>query len=52
LHELISGPFHHGLSVVLAVATALAAIAALASLLRGRRAGSPQQISAGPGHET
>jgi MFS family permease len=50
--ELISGPFHQGLSVVLAVATALAAIAALASLLRGRRAGSPQQISAGPGHET
>jgi MFS family permease len=35
--ELISGPFHQGLSVVLAVATALAAIAALASLLRGRR---------------
>ena len=33
--ELISGPFHHGLVVVFAVATALAALAAVASLLRG-----------------
>jgi MFS family permease len=35
--QLISGPFHHGLTVVFAVAAALAAIAALASLLRGGR---------------
>jgi hypothetical protein len=34
---LISQPFHHGLVVVLSVATGLAAIAALASLLRGGR---------------
>jgi hypothetical protein len=34
--ELISGPFHQGLSVVLLVATALAMLAALASMLRGR----------------
>jgi MFS family permease len=58
--EQLAGPFHQGLSVVLVVATALAAIAALASLLRGRhdpdtaapaagpseRSASPQQISA------
>jgi MFS family permease len=34
---LISGPFHHGLMIVFAVAAGLAAIAALASLLRGGR---------------
>ena len=35
--ELISGPFHQGLAVVLVVATALSAmLAAIASLLRGR----------------
>jgi MFS family permease len=36
--ELISGPFHHGLVVVFATATGLAAVAAVASLLRGGRA--------------
>jgi MFS family permease len=35
--ELISEPFHHGLIVVFSVATGLAAIAAIASLLRGGR---------------
>jgi MFS family permease len=35
--ELISGPFHQGLMVVFAVATGLALIAGLASLLRGGR---------------
>ncbi|HXZ65749.1 MAG TPA: MFS transporter [Streptosporangiaceae bacterium] len=35
--ELISGPFHHGLIVVFSVATGLAAIAAVASALRGGR---------------
>jgi hypothetical protein len=57
--ELLSGPFHQGLSVVLVVATALSALAALASLLRGShdadaaapagsgdRAASAQRISA------
>ena len=34
---LIAGPFHHGLGVVFAVAASLAALAALASLLRGSR---------------
>ena len=34
---LISGPFHHGLMVVFAVAAGLAAVAACASLLRGGR---------------
>jgi MFS family permease len=38
--HLIAGPFHHGLTVVLIVATALAGVAALASLLRGVRPGS------------
>jgi MFS family permease len=35
--ELISVPFHHGLSVVFVVSAALAAVAAVASLLRGGR---------------
>ncbi len=35
--DLISGPFHQGLVVVFAVAAALAALAGLASLLRGGR---------------
>jgi hypothetical protein len=39
--ELISGPFHQGLSVVFAVAIALAVLAALASLLRGGRKARP-----------
>jgi hypothetical protein len=34
---LISGPFHQGLIVVFSVAAALAAVAAVASLLRGGR---------------
>jgi hypothetical protein len=35
--HLISEPFHHGLLVVFAVSTALSALAAVASLLRGGR---------------
>ncbi|MFZ0122258.1 MAG: MFS transporter [Pseudonocardiaceae bacterium] len=35
--ELISGPFHHGLVVVFTAAAVMAAVAALASLLRGTR---------------
>jgi MFS family permease len=34
--ELVSGPFHHGLVTVFSVATAMALVAALASVLRGR----------------
>jgi MFS family permease len=35
--HLIAGPFHHGLVIVFGVATALAVLGALASLLRGGR---------------
>ncbi len=35
--ELVSGPFHHGLATVFGAATAMALIAAIASLSRGRR---------------
>ncbi|HTX82126.1 MAG TPA: hypothetical protein VME44_08110, partial [Streptosporangiaceae bacterium] len=35
--QLIAQPFHHGLVVVLSVSAALAAVAAIASLLRGGR---------------
>jgi MFS family permease len=38
---LISGPFHHGLDVVLIVAAGLSAVAAFASLLRGGRYTDP-----------
>ena len=37
--NLLSGPFHHGLIVVFAVAAALGLVAALASLLRGKNTG-------------
>jgi MFS family permease len=49
--DLISGPFHHGLSVVFAAGAVLAALAALASLLRGGRyiytAGTDEPSEAG-----
>jgi MFS family permease len=35
--QLISGPFHHGLVIVFTMATAMSVIAAVFSLLRGRR---------------
>jgi hypothetical protein len=35
--NLISGPFHHGLVVVFAVASVLSVVAAAASLMRGER---------------
>jgi len=44
--DLISGPFHHGLVIVFAVAAGLAALAGLASLMRGGRyadAGTPAE---------
>ena len=43
--SLISGPFHQGLVVVLAVATALSAVAAFASLLRGGRYVPPESAA-------
>jgi hypothetical protein len=36
--QLVSGPFHQGLLTVFGAAAAMAAVAALASLLRGRNA--------------
>ncbi|GAA3101868.1 hypothetical protein GCM10017687_11280 [Streptomyces echinatus] len=33
---LVSGPFHHGLSIVFGVAAGMALVSALASALRGR----------------
>ena len=38
---LISGPFHHGLAIVMIVAACLSVLAALASLLRGGRQTDP-----------
>jgi MFS family permease len=47
--SLISGPFHHGLAVVFAVAAILAALSAVASLLRGGRYIDPGSLApAGP----
>jgi MFS family permease len=45
--QLISAPFHHGLTIVFAVAAALAALAGAASLLRGGRY-QPPNDPAGP----
>jgi MFS family permease len=45
--QLISAPFHHGLTIVFAVAAALAALAGAASLLRGGRY-QPPTDPAGP----
>jgi hypothetical protein len=42
---LISGPFHHGLTVVLLMATALSILAGLASLLRGGRYADPSTVT-------
>jgi MFS family permease len=46
--QLISAPFHHGLTVVFAVAAGLAALAAVASLLRGGRYVHPELKSEPP----
>jgi MFS family permease len=46
--QLISGPFHHGLVIVFAVAAGLAAIAGVASLLRGGRYVHPESASGAP----
>ena len=44
--DLISAPFHHGLTVVFAVAAALSVLAAFASLLRGGRYVPPASVGA------
>ncbi|MFF7899867.1 MFS transporter [Streptomyces sp. NPDC007920] len=56
--ELVSGPFHHGLTIVFGVAAAMALVSAVASALRGRHrlpeegarrpAPLPGQTPAGP----
>ncbi|MFG2881947.1 MFS transporter [Streptomyces sp. NPDC048297] len=51
--ELVSGPFHHGLTIVFSVAAAMALVAALASALRGgheRADAAPPKD--GPDHTT
>jgi MFS family permease len=52
--DLISGPFHHGLVIVFAVAAGLAALAGLASLMRGGRypgaAADPPETTPEPHH--
>nr|WP_280923695.1 MFS transporter [Streptomyces roseochromogenus] len=51
--ELVSGPFHHGLTIVFGVATGMALVSALASALRGgpeRADGDPSEP--GPAHGT
>ncbi|MFF4691759.1 MFS transporter [Streptomyces sp. NPDC001307] len=48
--ELVSGPFHHGLTIVFGVAAGMALISALASALRGgheRADDDPRQAGAG-----
>ncbi|MFI6356230.1 MFS transporter [Streptomyces sp. NPDC050743] len=48
--ELVSGPFHHGLTIVFAVAAGMALVSALASALRGgheRADDDPRQAGAG-----
>ncbi|MDX6328095.1 MAG: hypothetical protein QOI83_478 [Streptomycetaceae bacterium] len=47
--ELVSGPFHHGLVTVFGVATAMALVAALASVLRGRHHKAASGRTDGPG---
>ena len=46
--QLISAPFHHGLTVVFAVAAGLSVLAAFASLLRGGRYVPPASAGAPP----
>src|ERR1039457_2539346 len=46
--QLIAQPFHNGLTVVFAVAAGLAALAAVASLLRGGRYVHPELGAGGP----
>ncbi|MET8955752.1 MFS transporter [Streptomyces sp. NPDC004533] len=41
--RLVSGPFHHGLTIVFAVAAGMALVSALASALRGGHAPTPER---------
>ncbi len=43
--QLVSGPFHHGLTIVFGVAAGMALVAAAASALRGRHHPSPRDAS-------
>jgi MFS family permease len=47
--NLISGPFHHGLVIVFSMAMTVLVIAAIASLLRGKRYVHDERPLAGPG---
>ncbi|MET9173645.1 MFS transporter [Streptomyces misionensis] len=49
--ELVSGPFHHGLTIVFSVAAGMALVSAVASALRGghERADDPAPTGTGPG---
>src|SRR5262249_34712560 len=44
--RLVSGPFHHGLTIVFTAATVMALVAAAASRARGRRQRAEPQSSA------
>ena len=46
--ELVAGPFHQGLITVFTAATAMAVIAAVASLLRGRQHVDERRVAATP----
>lgn len=48
--ELVSGPFHHGLTIVFAVAAGMALVSALASALRGGHERAPDDTRPGPDH--
>ncbi|CAK7283341.1 MFS transporter [Streptomyces misionensis JCM 4497] len=49
--ELVSGPFHHGLTIVFSVAAGMALVSAVASALRGghERVDDPAPTGTGPG---
>jgi hypothetical protein len=49
--ELVSGPFHHGLTIVFGVAAGMALVSALASALRGGHEGADDDAPK-PGHDT
>ncbi|WP_238440671.1 MFS transporter [Streptomyces sp. TR1341] len=48
--ELVSGPFHHGLTIVFSVAAGMALVSAVASALRGGHERADEAPSTGTGH--
>ncbi|MGM9330964.1 MFS transporter [Streptomyces murinus] len=48
--ELVSGPFHHGLTIVFSVAAGMALVSAVASALRGGHERAEEAPSTGTGH--